>query len=257
MSSIVERLILPGAPPVDALESSDQLRGVQWHEDDDGMMGYFLFGNSVTSLCAFFHGNRSTAFEGIWRWHSGTLATTKGLVMSFEFPYYGRLQQANVAPSGDAIRAVVPRYAAAIRNRRTDVTTTTVVHGRSLGCSVALLVAIELGKDCTAVVLESGFTTPFETRLWRPIAKILSKSFDRTGFDNREAVSMLPSETRLLILHGEGDEVVPREHAVGLAASYANSHPHSPSVSILEGGHNNISERNLKRRLTAFLRTLE
>jgi fermentation-respiration switch protein FrsA (DUF1100 family) len=78
-----------------------------------------------------------------------------------------------------------------------------VLFGESLGSAVALELA--LARPCRALVLESPFTSVPD--MAAVVLPFLPRSFVRTQYDNLGKIGRL--RVPLLVLHGDGDEVVP------------------------------------------------
>jgi uncharacterized protein len=79
-----------------------------------------------------------------------------------------------------------------------------VLFGESLGCAVALQLALE--RPCRALVLESAFASvPAMARAVYPFLPL--SPFVRTRYDNLAKVPQL--KVPLLMLHGERDSIVP------------------------------------------------
>jgi fermentation-respiration switch protein FrsA (DUF1100 family) len=168
----------------------------------------------------FFHGNGELIdywprdFAEPRSWGMGSLLV--------EFPGYGR---SGGSPSQATItRAALAAYDWAVEQpfvSRSHV----VAYGRSLGGGAATILATE--RPVAALVLESTFTSvkSFAHHFWAPELVV------RDPFDS---LSLLPAYAgRVLVLHGDRDELIPPEHAEQLARAARRSEIH-----LLPCGHN-------------------
>lgn len=102
-----------------------------------------------------------------------------------------------------------------------------IVHGRSVGTGPALALAAR--EEVAAVVIESGFTSAF-----RVMTRVPLLPFDR--FPNLRHVRDLRAP--VLVIHGEGDEVISISHGRRL---FAAAPPPKQSLWVEGAGHNDLA----------------
>ncbi len=92
------------------------------------------------------------------------------------------------------------------------------VMGRSLGSAAALEIAAHAGEAIAGLVIESGFarTWPLVSRLG---VRVQQADDERDGFGNLGKISRIA--TRMLIIHGEEDSLIPISDAEELVAHAA------------------------------------
>lgn len=126
-----------------------------------------------------------------------------------------------------------------------------VLYGESLGSGVATRLAAEqarAGRPAAGLVLEAPFTSvarAAQHHYWYVPARLLV----RDRFDSLAHIAAVGAP--LLILHGQGDTVVP--HAMGRRLLEAAAEP-KRLLSVAQGGHADLFEfPEVPRALAAFL----
>jgi len=168
----------------------------------------------------FFHGNGELIdflpedFVEPRRWGVGVLLV--------EFPGYGR---SSGSPSQEAITGVVRAAHDWARTQGMIDARRIVAYGRSLGGAAAAILAAE--RSTAALVLQSTFTSvrAFAHDFWVPEFVVL---------DPFDTASLLPAyEGPVLVMHGNGDAIVPLRHGEALARAAAHA-----ELLVLSCGHN-------------------
>ncbi len=139
-----------------------------------------------------------------------------------EYPGYGR---SSGQPTQQSITAAsLAAYDWAVKQPGIDPQRI-VAYGRSLGGGAACVLASQ--RPVAALILESTFTSvrPFARSFRAPGFLV------RDPFDNLSVVKTFRKP--LLIVHGEHDEVIPVQHARGLAQAAPHAELH-----LLKCGHN-------------------
>lgn len=180
-------------------------------------------------VIAIFHGNAETAESAL-----RLLPALDGFtVVAFEYPT--RLEQFPTFVR-DAAASIIDDPRNRIR----------AVFGRSLGSAVALQAALMLQPP--VVILESAFLTPTRTVVGATTAGIIDSIVDPTEFFNNEKTIEKLLSSKILVIHGTDDVVVPHDHAVELHRRA----PLSELVSIPRATHNEGMEGDLEH-IEAFL----
>jgi pimeloyl-ACP methyl ester carboxylesterase len=143
-------------------------------------------------------------------------------VLLVEYPGYGR---SSGSPSQASIAsAAVAAYDWVVAQPSLD-RTRVIAYGHSLGGGAATILSAE--RKVAALVLQSTFTS----------VKSFARRFFMPEFSVLDPFESLPLVERyagpVLVIHGEHDELVPKEHAVSLASSNPRSQLH-----WLRCGHN-------------------
>ncbi len=119
-----------------------------------------------------------------------------------------------------------------------------IIHGAALGSTVAAKLAAE--KPARELVLEAPYTSALavmSSRFWFLPIPLMMKD----PFRAEEAITKV--KMPILIIHGEGDEVVPLYRAEAVLALAPEP---KKFVTIAKGSHNNLSELGLYKEIAAF-----
>lgn len=178
-------------------------------------------------LVFYLHGNAGNldgwfADPGFWR------SVNHDLFM-LDYRGYGKSagRVTSEAQLIDDVRAAWQQVAPAYRGKRL------VIFGRSLGSALAARLAAEVGPDLTVLVspYESMAALAAEHYRWVPAALL------RYPLRTDEAVAQLRG--RLLLLHGEHDEVIGAHHSERLLAR-ASRAADARLVRVPRAGHNDL-----------------
>lgn len=178
-------------------------------------------------LVFYLHGNAGNldgwfADPGFWR------SVNHDLFM-LDYRGYGKSagRVTSEAQLIDDVRAAWQQVAPAYRGKRL------VIFGRSLGSALAARLAAEVGPDLTVLVspYESMAALAAEHYRWVPAALL------RYPLRTDEAVAQLRG--RLLLLHGEHDEVIGVHHSERLLAR-ASRAADARLVHVPRAGHNDL-----------------
>jgi fermentation-respiration switch protein FrsA (DUF1100 family) len=191
----------------------------------------------------WFHGNAgniSHRLENIKLLHD--LAGVQ--VFIFDYREYGR-SQGRISREGtfkDAEAAY--RYATETRGiPARDL----VLFGRSLGCALAVDLAVRL--PCRSLIIESAFTNSSD--MARLLAPFLFDWRPRIPYDNLGKIDKIKAP--LLIIHGSEDEIIPVEMSFRLYAKAAAP----KEIYIIPGAHHNdtylVGGKEYFRRLQEFI----
>jgi len=184
----------------------------------------------------YFHGNAGTLSIRTPRF-AEIAASGFGLLA----PAYRGYSGSGGTPSEEALI----RDALALFDRlRACVEGPIVLHGESLGTSVATAVAAE--REAAALILEAPFTAALDLAAaqypWVPVGLLM-----RDPFLTRERLPRVSAP--VLIVHGTEDGIVPVEHGRRLAAL----HPGAEMIAVEGGRHSDLWERGLWDAALAFL----
>ncbi len=215
-----------------------------WLETEAGRVeAWFLPGGGVSRaapgpLVIFAHGNA----ELIDLWPE-LLEPYRKLGVSVLLPEYRGYGRSAGSPSQRAIAEDLVRFHDLVVARPEVDRARVVLHGRSLGGGAVC--ALASARPPRALILQSTFTSV------RAMARrfLVPGFLVRDPFDNLEVVSRI--RPRLLILHGEHDELIPFRHAEALRGAVPGSR-----LVPLRCGHNDCppDEAAFWRELTSFLR---
>jgi len=127
-----------------------------------------------------------------------------------------------------------------------------VHYGESIGSGTALPLAVEQGA--AAVILEGAFTSMVDMAQ-RQYPVYPAGFLVRHTFDNVAAVGRLTAP--LLVLHGEGDDLVPPEmgHRL-LETARAAGHSRAEAVFFPQGNHVDLFDHGAINHVATFLRGL-
>jgi len=172
----------------------------------------------------FMHGNGEVADDWANRFDAARRAGFS--VLLAEYPGYNGCDGDPTEESiGKAVRAA---YDWAAHDPRVDAHAI-VAYGRSLGGAAAVELAVT--RPVSALVVQSTFTSVVSVA-----SRFLLPGFlTRDRFDSLSKLKAFHGE--LLVLHGDGDQTVPFEHAVELAAAVP-----SAELNALRCGHNDCGE---------------
>jgi abhydrolase domain-containing protein 17 len=196
-------------------------RGVERVRDSAGneIAVWHLPNPSAQFTVWFFHGNAEAL---------GDLEPTMVMlrdagfaVFAFDYPGYG---VSTGTPSEGSLYESARAARKYLREKLNVPAARTILYGRSLGGGPAVQMATE--EKCAGVVLQSSFTSVFRvlTRRW---------VFPGDLFENERKLARVSSP--VLVMHGEGDEVIPFSHGAALFASAAE-----PKRSLfVPGAHHN------------------
>ena len=168
----------------------------------------------------FFHGNGELIdfvahdFERPRRWGAA--------VILVEYPGYGR--SAGSPSQASVTSTALAAYDWVVAQPSLD-RTRVIAYGHSLGGGAAAILCAE--RSVNALVLQSTFTSvrSFAHRFLMPEFAVLDP------FDSLASLERYPGP--VLVIHGENDELVPKEHALALARANPRSELH-----WLSCGHN-------------------
>lgn len=181
-------------------------------------------------LILYAHGNKEDVSATI-QFHRLVARPVGGEAVGFEYSGYGLLS--NESPSEAKVYQNSKDAAEAAWLYASSRDLPLIVAGRSLGGAAAIAAAKCLGRRCSAVILQSVFTSALQTRVPRPIVKGLLYASDM--FANDEEISALRSGLPVLIIHGVSDTIVPVQHAKRLAELRAGS-----ELLLVVAGHNDM-----------------
>lgn len=157
-------------------------------------------------VIVFFHGNSCDlgdcigrmAIYGYW---------FKQVIIGVEYPGYGCCQGTTDQSSVIQKSIDTIQY---IQNTLNVPLNRVILFGHSIGCAIALKINSIFNGVFAAVILQSPFFN---------IKKMASSSFfsfmfsDDSVFNNGNEIDNMASHQRLLIIHGEKDEIIPHEHS--------------------------------------------
>jgi uncharacterized protein len=226
--------------------------GVPFHESNLELSGgqrvvYLKFNSeSKAGTILFFRGNAGSLRD--WGHVAAQLAHNSGWsVWIMDYPGSGKStgslpkSEKILIEMGEALKNII---------LETRPNMPLVLFGRSIGSAIATTVTALSQGTVDGLVLE----TPYRSisRLGREIYPFLPAWFSRYDLDNERWLSKIDS-TRVLIIHGTADHIVPFEHGKFLSKINSNFR-----LSIIEeGGHNNLSDfSDYWLELRAFLKTL-
>lgn len=180
------------------------------------------------AVVVLFHGNGGAAID---RFFKADLFNRHGYdVVLAEYPGYAtnthlKPTEANFYAAGREI----------IRKTKQDFPRHgLILYGESIGSGTAIEMAREF--DVKALVIESGFTSmPDMAQLRYPILPVRYFVWDK--FDNLSKIGEI--DTRIIILHGVQDGVVPFAHGQALFSA-AHNKQNITLIPLAEAGHNNI-----------------
>ena len=190
-------------PPSRALAQCNLPEGVvPWHfQGEQGL----LAGQNGRKLVLFFHGNAGDACN--WRFLGVNHLNKLGYdVLALEYPGYGGDGR---VPSKKGIEAMLATTADWADSQRYSQR---VVMGYSLGTGAASVFAREYGAD--KVVLYAPYDSIYNVA-WS-IGMVFPRLLLKTDFDNVAALRGL--NTRVYIVHGSRDRVIPARFSEALAA---------------------------------------
>lgn len=175
---------------------------------------------SPAPVMMFFHGNGEIIdFVA----HDFQVARSWGIaVLLVEYPGYGR--SAGSPSQASITAAALAAYDWVVAQPSLD-RTRVVAYGQSLGGGAAAILSGE--RKLAALVLQSTFTS----------VKSFAGRFLMPEFAVRDPFENLPLVARytgpVLVIHGEHDELVPKDHALALSRSNPRS-----QLQLLKCGHN-------------------
>lgn len=204
--------------------------------DGTGLTGWYAQSEPGKPTLLYFHGNAGNIAERAPRFEQ-VIASGYGLLaMSYRgFPGSGG------SPSEETLFSDALEIFDWLASRTDDI----VIHGESLGTSVATHVAAE--RRARALVLEAPFTAAVdvaaETYPWVPVSWLM-----RDPLLTRENIKRV--DEPVLIVHGTADTVVPV--AQGRRLYELANEP--KALLIVEGaGHSDLWKNGLWPRVLAFL----
>jgi fermentation-respiration switch protein FrsA (DUF1100 family) len=215
-----------------------------WIDSPQGKVeGWFLLGAGASRsapgpLVIFAHGNA----ELIDLWLEG-LEPYRRLGVSVFLPEYRGYGRSAGSPSQAAITEDFLRFHDRVVARPEIDRTRVVLHGRSLGGGAVC--ALALARPPRALILQSAFTSvPAMARRY-----LVPSFLIRDRFDNLEAVRRL--QPRLLVIHGEHDELIPFSHGQALQAATRGGRllPLPCGHNDCPGAHEGVFWRELERFL--------
>jgi uncharacterized protein len=126
----------------------------------------------------------------------------------------------------------------------------TVLYGESLGSTIAVAMAAEAsasGRSIAALILEAPLSSVIDVAAhhypWVPVRWLMKDRF--------EAIALIAGiSAPLLIVHGEGDAVVPIRFARAL---FASAQQPKDAVWIPQAGHENLPAHGLRQIVFDFL----
>lgn len=207
---VQRRVVFPGASRQPPRTSAVAPPGVTqlWLQASFGRVEawYFDAGRGAHATVIFAHGNGELIDD--WQVEMETLraAGVSGLLV--EFPGYGFSEG---APSRRATRETFNQAYDWLVNEAGAAAEGIVAFGRSLGGGAAADLALD--RRVGALALQSTFTSA--AAMARRM--LLPGFIVRDRFDNRRAVAAFSGP--VLLMHGVRDDVIPFEHAEGLAAA--------------------------------------
>lgn len=210
MFVVQRRVVFPGTSrePLRAEASAPSGVTQVWLEPSFGRVEAWFFAGDPEArgpAVVFAHGNGELIDD--WQDEMADLSEEGLHVLLVEFPGYGFSEG---DPSREAIRET---FVAAFDwlAERGDVDDDRIVaYGRSLGGGAAADLAMD--RPVSALALQSTFTSA--AALAREA--LLPGFLVRDRFDNQRAVATF--EGPVLVMHGVEDDVIPYEHAEGLAS---------------------------------------
>lgn len=215
-----------------------------WIDSPQGKVeAWFLPGDGVSAatpgpLVIFAHGNA----ELIDLWPDA-LAPYRRLGVSVLLPEFRGYGRSAGSPSQRAITEDLVRIHDLALGRPEVDRSRVLLHGRSLGGGAAC--ALASARPPRALILQSTFTsvTAMARRYWIPGFLV------RDPFDNLEVVRRL--QPRLLIIHGDRDELIPFQHARTLQGAVRGAR-----LLALPCGHNDCppDEKEYWEAIAGFLR---
>jgi fermentation-respiration switch protein FrsA (DUF1100 family) len=215
-----------------------------WIDSPQGRVeAWLLLGDGVSRsapgpLVIFAHGNA----ELIDLWHE-SLAPYRKLGVSVLLPEYRGYGRSAGSPSEQAIAEDFQRFHDLVIARPEIDRARVFLHGRSLGGGA--VTALARVRPPRALILQSTFTSvPAMARRYLVPAFLI-----RDRFDTLETVRRL--QPRLLVIHGERDELIPFAHGQALHAAVPGSR-----LLALSCGHNDCppDEDAYWRAIERFLR---
>lgn len=217
-----------------------------WFGEEERLHGWFVPGRTDVTIL-WFHGNASNLS------HPGRVDFIRLLherlgVSFFIFDYRG-YGQSSGRPSEPGLYQDA-RDALAYLHSRDDVNPDRIVYyGRSLGGAVASHLATETAPY--RLILESAFTsTPDMARVQFPFLPLGPLLYTR--YNNRAYLAGV--HVPVLIIHGDRDQTVPRQHADTL---YASANEPKQLYFVPGADHNDIHHRGGEPYLETFAAFLD
>lgn len=213
-------------------------------EDGVSLHGWFVPREGAVRTLLFFHGNAGNISH---RLDSVAIFARLGLhVFIIDYRGYGRSAD-KPSEAGTYLDATAAwRYLTVTRGiAASDI----VIFGRSLGGAVAIELATRVEPG--ALIVESTFTsvpdmaaTLYPLLPVRQLARLHYRSLERIG----------TARSPVLVLHSEGDEIIPFSHGQRLYQAA----PQPKTLFAMRGGHNDgfiVSGAAYVQALDAFLKT--
>ncbi len=196
-------------------------------DDGTALHGWFLpppGGAAPRATVVLFHGNAGNIAGRAWKIERLAAAGFAALV--FDYRGYGKSAG---APSEPGLYA---DGRAAVRWAREREKAPIVFYGESLGCAVAVELALD--DPPAGLVLEAPFSSIAAVGRhhyrWLPVGTLL-----RARYDNLAKIGRVRAP--LLVIHGERDEVIPFAQGRALFEAAAAA-PRKRLHAVPDGGHN-------------------
>lgn len=123
--------------------------------------------------------------------------------------------------------------------------------GESLGCSIAINLAMQLSKSMDnkiyphSLVLNAPFYSMssmiqniFDKANIKPIGKIISFFIGRE-YQSNQWIKLINHQTKIIIAHSTRDEIIPYKEGIKLYETIVSTHPYIKFINI-SGTHNNL-----------------
>jgi pimeloyl-ACP methyl ester carboxylesterase len=236
------RVVFPGVSLEPSRASAIAPAGITqvWLQLSFGRVEAWFFraaGDGAQPTVVFAHGNAELIDD--WQDEMGQLRDAGVNTLLVEFPGYGF---SDGAPSRAALTETFnAAYDWLIE--RTDVDADRIVaYGRSIGGGPAADLAVD--RRVSALVLQSTFTSTVAMAR----AVLLPGFLVRDRFDNRRAITEFDGP--VLVMHGIDDDVIPYQHAEGLASARQGL-----GVTVIDCAHNDCAPEwpHIMKTLTSFL----
>jgi uncharacterized protein len=196
---------------------------------DNESINALYFNNSSDKVILYFHGNAGDLSS--WQFVADELNFTSAGLLIIDYRGYGK---SSGKPGEQGFYIDAQAAYDFLLNEKGFKPADIIIYGRSIGSGVATEIAAN--NENAALILESPFSSLLD------LAKhlypyLFPQLFLSYKFDNVEKINKVKS--KLLILHGTSDDVVPFESGKKLFEAFNGQ---KEFVAIKNGGHNNLSQ---------------